>query len=88
MARFSAAENPLRTLRGPLPRDAAELYLIDATGLLQLRNTSASEEAFKAANKEKNKDHSVFDGVLFKERMPTCVHSNVLCISLSFLIPW
>lgn len=30
----------------------------------------------------------MFDVVLLKKRMPTGVHSNVLSISLSFLIPW
>lgn len=29
----------------------------------------------------------MFDGVLLKEQMPTYVRGNVLCISLSFLIP-
>lgn len=50
-ARSSTAGNPLRALRGLLLKDAAELYLIDATGLLQLSNTRASE----AVNKEEKK---------------------------------
>lgn len=51
MARSSTAGNPLRTLRGLLPTDAAELYLIDATGLLQLGNTRASEAVNKGEKK-------------------------------------
>lgn len=42
------AENPFWAFRELLLKEVEELYLIDATGLLQFCNSWASEEAFKS----------------------------------------